>query len=294
MRLPPVYPVLITVAVVLASFAEEAALVSELARPVLVMGVGVALFQIVATSILQDREQGAFAAAFAFTAVASPALAFGGLLPFLLFVTGPAALARARGRAPRPEPWAVGTNALTAIATLVVVTSLGSLLLAGRLDFPREVGVARSATAAPDAPDIVVILVDGHARSDTIHDLFSFDNEPFLTAMEEQGFVVARKSRSNYNRTSLTLATMFQMRQLQDIRETAPLIGQVTDQKMGYLLMSDVIRGGAAFEHLHELGYEIVGIPSEFSRLSIPADRSIDAGQLGYSMPASRARARSG
>ncbi len=281
MRRPPVYPVLISVAVVLATFAEEAVLVTDVLRPTLVFVLVVVLAQSIATVVLRDREKGAIVGAIAFMAIASPVVAFAGLVPFALFVTGPGILARTRGSAPRPNPWAVGTNALDLIAIILMIVSFGGLLLDGRLDPPRDVAVARSAVVVEGSPDIIVILVDGHPRWDTVRDLFASDPEPFLASMQAQGFDIARKSRSNYNRTALTLASMFQMRQVRDIPEVAPLIGQITDQKMGYLLMNDVLRGGAAFSHLHELGYEIVAIPSEFSRLAIPADRSVDSGHLG-------------
>jgi len=54
-------------------------------------------------------------------------------------------------------------------------------------------------------PDIYYIILDGYSRDDTLQDFFSYDNTPFLKALEDMGFYVARCSQSNYAQTQLSL-----------------------------------------------------------------------------------------
>ena len=68
---------------------------------------------------------------------------------------------------------------------------------------------ARPATRqASSSRDIVFILLDGYPRADRLATSFEFDNGPFLDQMAAVGFDVAARSRSNYNTTMLSLASM--------------------------------------------------------------------------------------
>ena len=125
-----------------------------------------------------------------------------------------------------------------------------------------------------------MILLDGHPRWDTLASEFDYDSEPFLSAMEGQGFEVARDSRSNYNTTELTFASMFQMRQLQDVPAFTAGVAGAKDQSSNSLLLSKLVAQGPAFDELHRHGYEVIGLPSEFTWLAIPADRSLQSDQM--------------
>ncbi|WP_406701361.1 hypothetical protein V5E97_40190 (plasmid) [Singulisphaera sp. Ch08] len=57
-------------------------------------------------------------------------------------------------------------------------------------------------------PDIYFIILDAYARSDVMKELFDYDNEAFLNRLEQKGFFVARKSRSNYCQTTLSLSSI--------------------------------------------------------------------------------------
>ena len=169
-----------------------------------------------ATLLLRDWDVGALVAGVVIAAVPALPFVFVALAGVARVPDRPRSARTGRAAAwPGPRPGDRRPSLLNLIATIALVISAGQLLIAG--------GCARAGdrdalgTAAADAPDIYVILLDGHPRSDTLASEFGFDEEPFLTAMEGEGFEVARASRSNYNMTELTFSSMFQMQQLPDV-----------------------------------------------------------------------------
>jgi len=70
-----------------------------------------------------------------------------------------------------------------------------------------------------DAPDVYHIILDGYARNDVLKDIYDYDNSEFITDLEEMGFFVARKARTNYMHTYLSLPSTFNMRYLDDLAE---------------------------------------------------------------------------
>ena len=45
-------------------------------------------------------------------------------------------------------------------------------------------------TAAVGAPDVFLVILDGHARADKLGTIFGYDEAPFLAALETRGFEV--------------------------------------------------------------------------------------------------------
>jgi hypothetical protein len=60
-------------------------------------------------------------------------------------------------------------------------------------------------------PNIYYLLVDAYARQDTLMELGDFNNEPFLQALEQEGFIVSRDSFSNYHFTGASLSATMDM-----------------------------------------------------------------------------------
>lgn len=56
-------------------------------------------------------------------------------------------------------------------------------------------------------PDIYYIILDAHARSDVLDEMFGVDNTPFINFLKQRGFSVAQQSHSNYNQTALSIAS---------------------------------------------------------------------------------------
>ncbi len=59
--------------------------------------------------------------------------------------------------------------------------------------------------------NVYFLLMDAYARSDTLKEVTGFDNAPFLQALSQKGFYVARDSFSNYHFTLASLSSTFSM-----------------------------------------------------------------------------------
>ncbi len=60
-------------------------------------------------------------------------------------------------------------------------------------------------------PDIYLIITDGYAGDTVLNSYFKYDNSGFLSSLRERGFHVVNQSKSNYNFTVYTMASMFSM-----------------------------------------------------------------------------------
>lgn len=69
--------------------------------------------------------------------------------------------------------------------------------------------------ASASLPDIYLIVLDGHGRSDVLKSEFGFDNSQFINGLTDMGFYVASCSQSNYASTNYSLTSMFQMDYIQ-------------------------------------------------------------------------------
>jgi hypothetical protein len=66
-------------------------------------------------------------------------------------------------------------------------------------------------------PDVYLIIMDGYERDDILLEMHNYDNTPFIRALEERGFYVARGSLSNYRHTDMSLASVLNFDYLQNI-----------------------------------------------------------------------------
>jgi len=180
--------------------------------------------------------------------------------------------------------WPVVTRRLNVFTLLLLgVVVAGGVLrglpqtLAGDLTGPRaSAGGGQVATAA-NPRDIFILLLDAYPRADTLERVFAYDNRPFLDELRARGLDVAERSRSNYWFTDLTLASMFNMRQLPDIPELADVIeGSRPSRPVWRQVMND----SRAFAILRASGYRIVTTASGWEDVSLRrADTFLDGGQ---------------
>jgi hypothetical protein len=66
-------------------------------------------------------------------------------------------------------------------------------------------------------PDIYLIVADEYAGRQELKDIFSFDNAAFENELAQRGFTIVPDSRSNYNFTPFSVASMLNMNYLNDI-----------------------------------------------------------------------------
>ena len=125
-----------------------------------------------------------------------------------------------------------------------------------------EPDVVQAANAG-ERPDIYYIILDGHARSDILKDLYDYDNSEFIKYLTDQGFYVASQSTSNYIQTALSLASSLNMEYLdalassqgQDNNDRSPLAEMIFNSKLR--------------EYLAGQGYKLVAFQTGYGRSSI-------------------------
>ena len=150
----------------------------------------------------------------------------------------------------RRRAWIVLTTVVAvALAMSVVQLSFG---LATE-DRSRE--LAQATTAAEEEgfvrrPNIYFFLLDAYARHDVLTELGGFDNQPFLAAMAERGFLVASDSYANYPKTFLSLGSTFDMDYLAPAGE-----GTVAPKTSYHVLLSGNNR---TIQRLKQNGYRFL------------------------------------
>lgn len=166
---------------------------------------------------------------------------------------------------------------LRVAVTLLLTATIARGAAVGALGLP-SIDAAGAAVDAVDGRDVVVVMLDGYPRADTLATHFGLDNTSFLGALEERGFDVSRRSRSNYPLTALTLASMFEMRHVADI----PALAHETRYAEGYRAVSRVLsRPLPVIETFRRHGYETVAIPAVVNEFRLRAvDTDLDSGEM--------------
>jgi hypothetical protein len=110
----------------------------------------------------------------------------------------------------------------------------------------------------PVRRDIYFIVLDGYARSDTLQEMFGFDNSEFVTYLEGLGFFVPASGVSNYPATHLSVASMLNMDYVQTF---APGI----EEGFSRWLMNPFIDHSRVRSFLESQGYETITISTNWS-----------------------------
>lgn len=207
------------------------------------------------------------------------------LLAFGLFVFAAIAapvVQRMRVRRNAAQVRGPATSVLNRFAAFLVVVIV--TFHAGP-DLPETIAhVARSsgrasAAPSPGLPDLYILVLDGYPRADVLQRKFGIDNSAFLDDLRALGFDVGTESHSNYVFTQLTLASMFQMRHLEDVPELAPLIGTPgghVNELRNALIDSPVV------EALQDAGYRIVVTQPGYEHVAMrgAADQVLERGEM--------------
>jgi hypothetical protein len=132
--------------------------------------------------------------------------------------------------------------------------------------------------ANEDDPNIYLLLLDGYPRADTLMDEFGIDNSAFLADLEDRGFGVSERARTNYNKTWLTLASMLNGAYIDEILEPGPTPDHPTAELRWLHAM---LREAAIPDALSERGYVTRTVASAYTSTALTtADDYIDHGHL--------------
>jgi hypothetical protein len=113
-------------------------------------------------------------------------------------------------------------------------------------------------------PDIYLIIADEYADSLSLHQVFGFNNSHFQTALRNRGFHIVQDSRSNYNFTPFSVASLFQMNYLTGIKGHNQ---NLSDKTRCY----ELINNSPLWGFLRQEGYEVKN-HSIFSLANIPTE----------------------
>lgn len=171
-----------------------------------------------------------------------------------------------------------GLNLIAAILLLVVV---GSLVLQGSATQAWKdltSGTSPHTPRASHKPDILLLLLDGYPRADTMQRVLGEGNESFVSALRAQGFEVARRSRANYTFTQLTMASMLHMTHLVDLEAYRAISNRTAPEDP---TVRNLINENPVFDRWRAEGYEIVSITPGIERVSVLSAEDVsDSGTI--------------
>lgn len=95
--------------------------------------------------------------------------------------------------------------------------------------------------AAKDKPDIYFVVFDGYTSSRCLREEFKFDNSNLDSFIKRRGFYIAENSKSNYNVTPFSLASILNFNYLQPGLEKDPVTSRVFIQGIETLKNNQLI-----------------------------------------------------
>ena len=102
---------------------------------------------------------------------------------------------------------------LTVLLLLLIVMEAVLLVIPARKPITDAARFSSCDTCSK--PDIYLVVMDEYAGHQALQDLFEFDNGEFEQQLRQRGFYVANNSRSNYNYTPFSMASMLNMEYLE-------------------------------------------------------------------------------
>lgn len=188
------------------------------------------------------------------------------LLPMLLILI---VFIFARIRKTR-KPLLKTSRYLNLLFTLLIVWDAALLLMPAKTTAV-DAGLKLPVCDTCSKPDIYLIVFDEYAGRQALHDLFNFNNTWFEEQMRRRGFYVAAHSRSNYNYTPFSMASMLNMSylQLQGTNREKPDLNyafrMINENKVQRILEAN----GYSF-HNHSV-FNLPGRPAPVEETFIPA-----------------------
>lgn len=127
-------------------------------------------------------------------------------------------------------------------------------------------------------PDVYYIVLDRYASTNTLKEVFDFDNIEFMSYLYQKGFYVASESRCNYVKTDESLASSLNMEYLDDLSKK--LGKEFDDFGPIYKKLQDY----SVWRFLNSKGYEFIHIGSWWGPTmeNIYADKNLNYTKMPY------------
>ena len=293
----PIHPVLLAAALVIGFWLDTTVSPFAALRSLLIGVAAAAVVTILVWAVIRNRHVAGAVVSGLILAAYAKRLEYliedlGGRMPawilaiWVVLVGLVVALAlRVARRRLRGWSWPIMTRRLNVAALLLLVATLASGLLTGRLmgainaDQTGAVDVPAAASRNAEAdPDIYVVLLDGYPRADVLEHAFQYDNGPFLSGLEERGFSVATESHSDYLWTHVSLSSLLQMDYIEHIDSLEPV---VAGRAPLHPAIRRTVNRNPVFEFVRDRGYRVVTIASGFEELALRGgDVYIDDGAI--------------
>jgi hypothetical protein len=125
-------------------------------------------------------------------------------------------------------------------------------------------------------PDIYYIILDGYASSNTLREVYSYDNSEFEDYLTEKGFYIATESTSNYPMSFLSMASSLNMEYINYLSDTLGL--ESDDRSIPHQMIED----NRVMNILKSMGYKYIHFSSgwgptnynQYADLNIAISRS--------------------
>ncbi len=155
-------------------------------------------------------------------------------------------------------------NVLIVLGVLMAYTLITQLIIPESKTPNTDIGGIVSETvknSVSPLPDVYFIVLDGYARADVWKEFYKYDNSPFLTGLEKEGFRVIDCSQSNYTFTKLSISSTLNY----DYHPVLPDSNNVAqerkvDRSIVYGLQHSKVR-----QTLEALGYKTIALETGYS-----------------------------
>ena len=104
--------------------------------------------------------------------------------------------------------------------------------------------------------DIYYIILDGYARSDTLKEIYNYDNREFIDYLSDRGFYIAMESLSNYAMTHLSLASSLNMKYINYLSE------EIGEDSRDQRILNRMIKNSLVMKYLKSMGYKFIHFSS--------------------------------
>ncbi len=136
------------------------------------------------------------------------------------------------------------TIALNIVSLFMLVPSVNSMVIGlvhssieeRTFKDSKETEDFQSEVVSGELPDIYYLVIDSYAANTTLKEVYDYDNREFTGYLEEKGFKIASKSRSNYSTTFLSLASSLNMSYVNYLKY---VFGSRNDFRILYSMVSE-------------------------------------------------------
>ncbi len=111
-----------------------------------------------------------------------------------------------------------------------------------------------------DKPDVYYIIVDAYAGKDVLTNYFGYDNNEFISFLEENNFHVVPHALSNYHTTALSLSSSLNMQYLDCVENSKVTREEFRESEscFGPSIAYDMVQNNKIMKKFNQEGYTII------------------------------------